>query len=113
MEKYGVFTMNILPGRIDHGMISQRWYDILVAWPTHTFFLAPPLDGASSGGVQAGCGSLFQDEHEIWSCGFFKYFGRCNTYVAELWGAYEGLEIALDRGYFRVEYNVNFNIIPR
>jgi len=131
------FTMKISPGRIDHGMISQRWYDILVAvsryrqvkgnrlvqcsklWVqamiTWKFsanrLISLNFDGASKGGVQAGCGGLFQDEHEILLCGFFKYLGRCNTYVAGLWGVYEGLEIARDRGYFRVEYNVDFNII--
>ena len=54
---------------------------------------------------------MFQDEHDMVLCGFFKYLGRCNTYVVELRGVYESLEIARDRGYFRVEYNVDFTII--
>ncbi|MCI77767.1 histone H2A [Trifolium medium] len=32
--------------------------------------------------------------------------GVCSSYVAELWGVYEGLKLAWERGYHHVELHV-------
>ena len=58
-----------------------------------------------------GCFGLFQDDHETWLCGFFKYLGQCNVCVVKLWRVYECLKIARDRCYSRVEHNMDFKII--
>ncbi|MCI38526.1 putative ribonuclease H protein, partial [Trifolium medium] len=38
-----------------------------------------------------------------WISGFAKGLGSCRVMVAELWGAWEGLKSAWEKGYRRVE----------
>jgi len=66
---------------------------------------------ASRGDAQVGCGSLFWDEHGTWLCGFSQCLGHFNAYVVELWGVYQSLKIVPDRGYLRVELNLDSKII--
>jgi len=42
-----------------------------------------------------------------WICGFSKGLGSCDSYVAYLWGAFEGLKLARARGFNTVELHVD------
>jgi hypothetical protein len=46
----------------------------------------------------AGCGGVIRDQTCRWIAGFVKKVGFANAYIAELWGAYEGLKLARSRG---------------
>jgi len=51
-----------------------------------------------------------QGEDGEWICGFSKCIGICSAYVAELWRVFEGLTLACDHGFSRVELHVNFRV---
>lgn len=87
--------------------VSKKWVD--VRW------LPPPLgwiglntDGASKMEEgMAGCGGLMRNADGSWLCGFAKSLGRCTAFVAELWGVYLGLQIAVDRGFPKIVLQVD------
>jgi ribonuclease HI len=65
-------------------------------------------NGLSKGGYTTGYGGVLQGENGECICGFSKGLGSCDSYVAELWGAFEGLKLARARGFHRVELHVDF-----
>jgi ribonuclease HI len=64
-------------------------------------------DGAKTGGNTYGCGGIIRDMRGKWIYGFAKGLGACSVQVAELWGAMEGLKLAWDRGFRRVELQLD------
>lgn len=46
-----------------------------------------------------------------WICGFSKNLGHASAYVAELWGAWEGLKIAKDKGFRLVELQMDSSVV--
>lgn len=48
-------------------------------------------------------GGVIRDEHRRWLGGFAKNMGDCSTYIAELWGALEGLRLAKVKSYKQVD----------
>lgn len=52
------------------------------------------MEAAKSSLGVAGCGGLLRDYNGVWIGGFAKHLGVCSTYVAELWGVLEGLNMA-------------------
>ncbi|PNX68268.1 ribonuclease H, partial [Trifolium pratense] len=50
-------------------------------------------DGASKNGVTSGCGGILRNSHGQWISGFSRNLGRCNAYLAELWGVFDGLRL--------------------
>ncbi|EOY00068.1 Ribonuclease H protein, putative [Theobroma cacao] len=61
-------------------------------------------DGAfgASVGKSAGGGTL-RDSHGMWNGGFSLKVGKCTAYREELWGVYEGLLLAWDLGYRKID----------
>lgn len=51
----------------------------------------------------AGCGGLLRDSSGAWICGFAMKIGRASAIVAEIWGVFEGLKLAREKGYRYVE----------
>jgi ribonuclease HI len=68
-------------------------------------------DGASKGEDIAGCGGVLRGNNGEWICGFSKGLGACSAYVAELWGVFEGLKLALSHGFLRVELHVDSKVV--
>lgn len=52
------------------------------------------MEAAKSSLGVVGCGGLLRDYNGVWIGGFAKHLGVCSTYVAELWGVLEGLNMA-------------------
>jgi ribonuclease HI len=46
-----------------------------------------------------------------WFGGFAKQIGYTNAYIAELWGAYEGLRWMRTKGYMNVELQMNSLVV--
>ncbi|XP_028785542.1 uncharacterized protein LOC114741444 [Neltuma alba] len=65
-------------------------------------------DGSSRGDPgPAGCGGVLRDHEGEWIVGFGKGLGWCTAYEAECWGAFLGLQLALEKGYQRIHLEVD------
>ena len=61
-------------------------------------------DGAnSSSSCQAIARGVIRDWCERWVAGFAMHIGICSITAAELWGIFEGLTLAWDLGYRRIQ----------
>ena len=49
------------------------------------------------------CSGLLRDISGAWICGFAMKIGRASAIVAEIWGVFEGLKLAREKGYRYVE----------
>lgn len=60
-------------------------------------------DGSSKGnpGI-GGCRGLLRDDSGSWIVGFVINLGRCTSYIAEMWGILQGLEVACLTGIRRL-----------
>ncbi|PNY11317.1 ribonuclease H, partial [Trifolium pratense] len=69
------------------------------------------IDGASKNGATAGCGAILRNSHGQWISGFSRNLGRCNAYLAELWGVFDGLRLARERGITKLKVHVDSQIV--
>jgi hypothetical protein len=80
-----------------------------ISWkPPKIGWICLNTNGLSKGGYTTGYGGVLRGENGECICGFSKGLGSCDSYVAELWGAFEGLKLARARGFHRVELHVDF-----
>jgi len=94
---------------------------IVTAQPRHleeVGWKEPPIgwvkintDGACKDGSIAGCGGLIRGSEGEWLAGFSKFLGKCNAFIAELWGVLEGLRCAKRMGFTAVELNVDSLVV--
>ncbi|PNX57484.1 ribonuclease H, partial [Trifolium pratense] len=92
---------------------SESKTQVLVAWQ------APPngwcalnIDGAAKAHrKQAGCGGVLRDTKGTWIEGFAKYLGHTSAYMTELWGVYEGLQLARRRHIEKVEIQIDSQVL--
>ncbi|KAG7551702.1 Ribonuclease H domain [Arabidopsis thaliana x Arabidopsis arenosa] len=69
-------------------------------------------DGASRGNPgPAAAGGVVRGEDGTWLGGFALRIGICSAPLAELWGVYYGLLIAWEKGYRRVELEVDSELV--
>lgn len=54
---------------------------------------------------------MIRDSSGQWLCGFSKFVGDSSAYIAELWGVYEGLQLAKQKGFSHVELQVDSKIV--
>lgn len=87
---------------------------IWVRWlPPVQHWVRLNTDGAARGqGGTAGCGGVLRDGDGHWLCGFAKPLGQSCAYIAELWGAYEGLLLTRERG-SEVELRLDSQVVVR
>ncbi|KAK2459136.1 TMV resistance protein N [Trifolium repens] len=79
-----------------------------VKWlPPVDGWVALNTDGAGKDEENHGCGGLIRGRSGEWLGGFAKGLGNCNTEVAELWGAWEGLNLAWNLGYRKVDLRLD------
>ena len=48
-----------------------------------------------------------QGDNVEWICGFSNGLGSCDAYVAELWGAFEGLKLVRAHDFIRVKLQID------
>lgn len=46
-----------------------------------------------------------------WICGFSKSLGPCNAFLAELWGVFTGVQLAMSRGFTKMEVQVDSQVV--
>ncbi|GAU10505.1 hypothetical protein TSUD_419400 [Trifolium subterraneum] len=86
--------------------------EVSIAWQcSEEGCLSLNTDGASRGESIAGCGGLLRNSNEKWLHGFSKNLGRCNAYLAELWGVYEGLCLACNYGTVKLKVHVDSSVV--
>ena len=62
------------------------------------------INGAAKGNLKmATCGGLIKDSTGKWISGFFKKLGICLSFMVELQGIVQGLELAWSRGMQNIE----------
>ncbi|KAG7599188.1 Reverse transcriptase zinc-binding domain [Arabidopsis suecica] len=85
----------------------------MIAWsPPAEGWTKLNTDGASRGNPGlATAGGVLRDGEGAWRGGFALNIGICSAPLAELWGVYYGLYIAWERGYRRVELEVDSEIV--
>ena len=93
----------------NHPMIatSRRVVENMSWKPPEIGWILLKTDGASKEGYIVGCRGVVRGENEEWICGFSKGSGSCDSYVAELWGAFEGLKFFRARGFNRMELHAD------
>jgi ribonuclease HI len=64
------------------------------------------IDGACRDGV-IGCGGVIRGSDGEWIHGFSKLIGRGDAYIAELWGALEGIKLTRQMKFAKVEVRID------
>jgi hypothetical protein len=81
----------------------QQRLEINIHWqPPAKGWVRLNTDGVSVDGRSSGCGGFISDVCGKWWGGFSKFIGKYSAYMAELWGAFEGLKLARSKGYEKV-----------
>ncbi|CAA7013631.1 unnamed protein product [Microthlaspi erraticum] len=82
------------------------WLPPLIGWTKLN------TDGASHGNPGlATAGGALRDGEGKWCGGFALNIGRCTAPMAELWGLYYGLCIAWEKGFTRLEVEVDSSLV--
>lgn len=61
------------------------------------------VDGARNNQGLSGCGGIIRDASRRWIIDFTKFVGCGSVLNAELWGIFEGINMALQQGFMHVE----------
>jgi len=69
------------------------------------------IEGDSKRDILAGSEWLFRNVEGKWINGFSRNLGRGNAYLAKLWGIFDGLQIAKERGFATVELHVDSSVV--
>lgn len=68
-------------------------------------------DGALKEGMMlAACGGVTRDSNGLWLEGFSRCLGYATVYMAELCGTFEGLTMANEKGFTRVELRMDSQV---
>jgi ribonuclease HI len=70
-------------------------------------FVKLNTDGAYRKNTIAGCGGIIRGNQGEWLRGFARCVGLCSAFVAELWGAFEGLRCARRMGFVNIEMELD------
>jgi ribonuclease HI len=93
-------------------IVDRHKVEIAVSWKCpEDGWVSLNTDGASKGGVTAGCGGLIRNSFGQWMGGFSRNLGCCTAYIAELWGIYDGLCLARNMGVTKVQAHVDSKVV--
>ncbi|GER30653.1 polynucleotidyl transferase [Striga asiatica] len=97
------------------GSTGTTRFQRLVCWePPSDSWIKMNSDGAHNGSSGlASAGGLLRDSHGAWVGGFVMMIGECSIMAAELWGLFQGLTLAWNLRYRRVEAEVRISHIYR
>jgi ribonuclease HI len=94
--------------RLSNVLVEQTQTVALIKWHApKEGFIKINTDGACRSDQLTGCGGVIRGSHGEWIRGFAKNVGRCNAFVAELWGVLEGLRCVRMLGFKKVELNID------
>jgi ribonuclease HI len=94
--------------RLNRAMVEKPQTVALIKWnPPREGYIKLNTDGACKSGQLAGCGGVIRGSQGEWIHGFAKNVGKCNAFVAELWGVLEGLRCVRRMGFSKVEINID------
>lgn len=95
--------------RVSIPRIHRASSQIQIAWnPPMNGWVCLNTDGAVRVDVRTvGCGGLIRNSGGKWLCGFSKFLRNTSAYVAELSGVHEGLKLAKEKGFSKVEMRVD------
>jgi ribonuclease HI len=94
--------------QLNNKILNQSSTMTHIGWqPPKEGFIKLNTDGAVGSTQVAGCGGVIRGSEGEWIRGFAKSVGRCNAFVAELCGVYEGLKCARRLGFNKVELNID------
>ncbi|CAA7053633.1 unnamed protein product [Microthlaspi erraticum] len=98
---------------MENGGRSVASEDRLVSWsPPLVSWIKLNTDGASHGNPGlATAGDALRGGDGQWRGGFALNIGRCTAHMAELWGLYYGLCIAWEKGFTRLEVEVDSSLV--
>ncbi|KAH9735402.1 putative ribonuclease H protein [Citrus sinensis] len=80
------------------GMNNRRVAKWICWSPLFWLWYKLNTDGAAKKTGEASAGGLIRDHNGAWVAGFGMNIGSCSVTVAELWGLYQGLNIAWQNG---------------
>jgi ribonuclease HI len=69
-------------------------------------------DSAVKHGV-AGCGGVLRDHRGFWIKGFARNNGTTSAFIAELWGAYDGLCLARRSSFINIELQLDSMVVVK
>jgi hypothetical protein len=91
---------------------NSKKVEVFIAWQClEKGWLCLGTDGSSQGEVITACGGLIRNSNGQWLDGFLKNLGRCNAYLAKLWGVYEGLCLACNFGATKLKGQVESSVV--
>jgi ribonuclease HI len=80
---------------------------VQVGWtPPDAGWVCLNVDGACRNDV-IGCGGVIRGSDGEWIRGFSKFIGRGDAYIAELWGVYEGVSLARQMNFDKMEVRID------
>ncbi|CAJ2664280.1 unnamed protein product [Trifolium pratense] len=110
--KWTTYYMNAMQNKVMHNSNSTASVCVSIAWkPPINGWVCLNTDGASKDNQVGGCGGLIRECQGNWCGGFSKKLGNCSAYEVELWGVYEGLRLAWERGFKKVELRVDSMVV--
>lgn len=92
---------------------ERHMVKVMVRWmPPRVGWMKLNTDGASQGNPgPAIAGGVIRNGEGEWCGGFVLNIGRCTAPLAELWGVYYGLLAAWEKGFRRVEVEVDSEMV--
>ncbi|CAI8606006.1 unnamed protein product [Vicia faba] len=71
-----------------HDIVSKKLLVEEVRWfLPNSSFVKINVDGSCGAGKISGCGGFIRDDRGNWLCGFSKFIGVCNAFMAKVWGS--------------------------
>ncbi|KAF7815494.1 ribonuclease H [Senna tora] len=98
-----IFDSNRLPGVREATLVA--WEKPSDGW------IKVNSDGACKSDGKAGCGAILRDHEGRWIGGIARNLDGCSVIRTEAWGAFEGIKLASDMGYKRIELESDSNCL--
>jgi hypothetical protein len=92
---------------------EKQWINVSWLTPSPGWIVLNSDGAANLSDRKAGCGGVLRNDNGYWIEGFAKALGDTTTYMAELWGIYEGLKLAQRRGVTRLELRTDSQVITK
>ncbi|CAJ2653650.1 unnamed protein product [Trifolium pratense] len=98
--------------QVDHNVVVLPRVMRQIGWcPPSEGWIIINTDGAKKENHYSGCGGIVRGNSAEWCGGFAKGLGACSVEMAELWGAWEGLQYTWNLGFRRVELHLDSMVV--